>query len=247
MNVDLKNKVVVITGSSKGIGRELARNFAYEGASVVINYFHSENEAIELFKEISNYNSNCLLVKADVTNYDDVLNMYHQVINKYSRVDTLINNAGKCDDDLIYFMSEEKWNRIIDVNLTGTFLCCKAFTKIMARQNCGKIFNISSLKGQEGCAGQTNYSASKAGLIGFTKSLAKEVGQFNISVNAVCPGFIVTDLNRHNQKKVSIARNKSVLDLSSTLSDFINFMMMMCSDNIQGISGRVFTLDSRIL
>lgn len=246
MNVDLKNKVIVISGSSKGIGRELARTFAYEGTSVVINYLHSETEAIELYREISNNNSNCLLVKADVTNYNDVINMYHEVYNKYGRIDVLINNAGKCDD-LIQFMSEEKWNRIVDVNLTGTFLCCKAFMKMMVKQNSGKIFNISSLKGQEGCEGQTNYSVSKAGLIGFTKALAKEAGQFNISVNAICPGFIVTDLNRHNHEKVSIAQNKSVLDISNALSDFVNFMMMMCSDKIQGISGRVFNLDSRIL
>lgn len=246
MNVDLKNKVIVITGSSKGIGRELARNFANEGAIVVINYYHSEEDANNLFNEISNTRNDCLLVKADITKYEDVINMYHQVINKYGRVDILINNAGMCDDDLIYFMSEDKWNDIIDVNLTGAFLCCKAFTKIMVKQNYGKIFNISSLKGQEGCEGQINYSASKAGLIGLTKALAKEMGQFNVSVNAICPGFIVTDLNRHNQKKGDIARNKSVLEISSGLSDYINFMTLMCSDNIKGISGRVFNLDSRI-
>lgn len=242
----MTNKVVVITGSSRGIGSELAKAFAKEKSKVVINYFNSEDKAQKLFREISKYNQDCMLIKADVTNPSDVSKMYHEVVNKYGCVDVLINNVGVCDDNLIQMMSFEQWQKVIDVNLTGTFLCCREFSKIMIKQKFGKILNMASLKGQEGSAGQVNYAVSKAGIISFTKSLAKELGQYNIAVNAVCPGFIVTDLNRHDEYKKEIAGNKSILPINYALYDVMNFIIYTSSNLFMGISGRVFNLDSRL-
>lgn len=245
MIVDVSNKVVVVSGSSKGIGSELARAFAKERSKVAINYYHSEEKARQLFNEILEYNQNCMLIKADVTNPSDVSNMYHEVVSNYGCVDVLINNAGVCDDNLIQMMPLDQWQKVIDVNLTGTFLCCREFSKIMIKQKSGKIINIASLKGQEGSAGQVNYTASKAGVIALTKSLAKELGQYNIAVNTVCPGFIVTDLNRHDEKKKEVAKSRSLLAIDNTLDDLINYLLFISSDRIMSISGRVFNLDSR--
>ncbi len=246
MIVDVSNKVVVITGASKGIGSELAKAFAKEQAKVVINYCHSEETAKNLFKEISSYNPNCMIIKADVTNASKVSSMYHEVISKYDGVDVLINNAGICDDNLIQMMKIEQWQKVIDVNLTGTFLCCREFSKIMIKQKCGKIINIASLKGQEGSAGQVNYTSSKAGVIALTKSLSKELGKYNIAVNAVCPGFIITDLNRHDENKKRVALERSLLNINSSLDDLINYLLFITSNKVKGISGSVFNLDSRI-
>ncbi len=246
MIVDVSDKVIVITGASKGIGRALAIAFAKEQAKIVINYYNSKVEAQKLFDDISKYNQECMLIKADVTKPSDVSNMYHNVLNKYKCVDLLINNAGICDDNLIQMMPLEQWQNVIDVNLTGTFLCCREFSKIMIKQKSGKIINVASLKGQEGAAGQINYTASKAGIISFTKSLAKELGQYNVAVNAVCPGFIVTDLNRHDENKKGVAEQKSLLPINFALNDAVNFIIYISSNLFSGVSGRVFNLDSRL-
>lgn len=245
--MEVSDKVIVITGASKGIGRELAKSFAKENAKVVLNYFHSEQQAKNIFEDISRYNAECFLIKADVTNPLEVSKMFDEVVNKYGNVDVLINNAGICDDSLIQVMSYKKWENVINVNLTGTFLCCREFSKIMIKQRTGKIINIASLKGQEGCSGQVNYSSSKAGIIALTKSLAKELGQYSISVNAICPGFIVTDLNRNDANKIRIAQSRSLLSIEDSLSDLVNYLIYMASDKFVGISGRVFYLDSRVM
>lgn len=247
MIVDVSGKVIVITGSSKGIGKELVKAFAKEQSKVVINYLHSENEALQLHDEILVYNLNCIKVKADVTKQEDILKLYHETISAFKKVDVLINNAGICDDNPIQLMPENQWRKVLDVNLTGAYLCSRVFSKAMIHQQNGKIINIASLKGQEGSAGQVNYSASKAGLIGFTKSLAKDLGKFNISVNAVCPGFVVTDLNRHNEEKKVKADQRSVLKMHSILDDLLNYIIYISSDKFIGVSGRVFNLDSRII
>ncbi len=246
MHLDFLNKVIVITGSSKGIGSELVRAFAKEQGNVVINYFHSELKAKQLYKEISAYNTNCMLIKADVSNHSDVLKMYHKVVKKYGRVDILINNAGICDDNFLQDMSVEQWQKVIDVNLTGTFLCCREFSRIMSTQHFGKIINIASIKGQKGSMFQMNYAASKAGIISISKSLARELSLYNISVNTVCPGFIVTDLNRTNTHKIEVAQKESLLSINNSLNDLINFMLFLSSDKCLGVSGRVFNIDSRI-
>lgn len=247
MNINLSGLVVVITGASRGIGRALAIEFAKEKACVVVNYNHSWLEADMLIKEINTYNTNCLCVQADVTKEKDVNKLYRETIRHFGRVDVLINNAGICDDNLIQLMSKDQWQKVIDTNLTGVFLCSRTFSKAMIHQRKGKIINISSLKGQEGSIGQSNYSASKAGLIGLSKALAKELGCFNIAVNTICPGFIVTDLNRHNKEKKEIAEKRSALKIENAMSDLINFTLFLSWQNFTGISGRVFNLDARIL
>lgn len=246
MVVDISNRVFVVTGSSKGIGNKLVRALAKEKAKIIINYFHSKEQAKALFTDIKAINTNCILVKADVTNPHDVSKLYHETIEAFGRVDVLINNAGVCDDNYIQMMKMEQWEKIINVNLTGAFLCCREFSRIMIKQKCGKIINIASLKGEEGSAGQVNYSASKAGMIGLTKALAKELGKYNVAVNAVCPGFIVTDLNRHDSEKEQIATNRSLLPINTALDDLINCLIFISSSSFSGASGRVFYLDSRI-
>ena len=247
MNVNLSKLVVVITGASRGIGRALAIAFAKEQAYVVINYNRSCIEAEELKDEINIYNKNCLFVQADITRKEDVSKLYTETMQKFGKVDVLINNAGICEDNLIQLMSEKQWQKVIDTNLTGVFLCSRAFSKAMIHQKKGKIINISSIKGQEGSPGQVNYSATKAGIIGFSKALAKELGYFNIGVNTICPGFIVTDLNRHNMEKKRIAENRSALKIHSALENLINFTIFLAWEKTDGISGQVFNLDSRIL
>lgn len=246
MIVDVSNKIVVITGASKGIGRETAIAFAKEKAKVIINYYQSEEQAYDLYNEINQYNKECLLIKADVTNPKDVSMMYNKVLETFGRVDILLNNAGVCDDNLIQLMTSYQWQSVVEVNLTGTYHCCKEFSKAMIKQKSGKIINISSVKGQQGNIGQVNYAASKAGIIGLTKSLAKELGIFNIAVNAVCPGFIATDLNRHNEKKRNIAEKQSLLEITSALDDLIHFLLFLSSNCVKGLSGRIYNLDSRI-
>ncbi len=247
MNIDIENKVVVITGASRGIGSQLAKAFAAEKAIVVMNYYNSKKEAETVFEEVIKNSPSSILIRADIRNPTDVSAMYHKVIRKVGRVDVLINNAGICDDNFIQMMPLEQWQKVIDVNLTGTFLCCREFSKSMIKDKVGKIINIASLKGQVGSAGQVNYAASKSGIIAFTKSLAKELSVYNISVNAVCPGFIVTDLNRHNREKYSIAKTKSLLPIDSSMKDCINFCLFLSSTLISGASGQVYNIDSRIM
>ncbi len=246
MRIDVSKKVIVITGASKGIGASLAWKFAKEQAYVVINYFHSESQAIELYKKICQFNSNCILVKADVTKPEEVRTLYKRTINRYGKIDTLINNTGICDDNLVQLMTIKQWNRVINTNLNGTFLCSREFSKTMIRQKQGKIINIASLKGQEGCIGQANYASSKAGIIALTKTMAKELGKYNIAVNAFCPGFIITDLNKDNKIKLNMARDKSVMRIDTLIDDLISMVLLFSSNRISGVSGRIFNLDSRI-
>lgn len=247
MIVDVRDKVIVITGSSRGIGREMVKRFAQENAKVVINYLNSYEEAFKLYKEIAEYNSNCIMLKADVTKQSEVKVLCKETIKAFGQVDVLINNAGMCSDNLIPMMTENQWKQVIDVNLNSVFLCSRIFAKEMMKKRQGKIINIASLKGQLGSEGQTNYSASKAGVIGFTKALAKELGRFSVSVNAVCPGFIRTDLNRNNKNKVNIAREMSALNEWNGLEDLLNFVVYVTSDKFKHVSGRVMNLDSRIM
>lgn len=243
----INNKVVVITGASKGLGKALALNIAKFGGRVVINYYHDKLAAESIEQEIEELGGECFLYRADISNENQVQQMYKNVISKYGKVDVLINNAGINNDDYIHWLSTERWNSVIKTNLEGTFLCSKYFSKNMIHNRNGKIINIASLKGQLGAEGQSNYSASKAAIIALTKSMAKEMGEVNISVNAVCPGYIKTDINRTNRKKYDIAKKMSVLQNEFGLSDFVNFVTFMSSDLIKGVSGQVFNIDSRIL
>lgn len=246
MEINLQDKVILVTGSSRGIGRAMAVRCAYEGAAVVVNYRENRQAAEEVCGLLESHHCKYLLVKADVTKESDVVRLHKETLQKFGRIDILINNAGKCDDDYIQFMSLSRWQEIINVNLTSAYLCSRVVSRSMIAERKGKIINIASLKGQLGSEGQCNYAASKAGIIGLTKSLAKEMGNFGVAVNAVCPGYITTDLNRGNTNKVQIAERMSTLSYKGALDDFLSFIVLLCSDAICGISGQAFNLDSRI-
>ena len=246
MHIELSEKVIVITGSSKGLGAKLAMGFARENSCVVINYCRSESSALDLYNQISAFNDNCMLIQADITKPRDVAALHKQVMNKYGKVDVLVNNAGICDDNLIQMMTISQWNRVIETNLTGTFLCSRAFSKPMVQQRGGKIINIASLKGQIGCVGQANYAAAKAGVISLTQTMAKELCKFNISVNAICPGFVSTDLNIKNRAKIETAKKNSLMPIEYSTDDFLHSVLYLSSDAVNGITGRVFNLDSRL-
>jgi 3-oxoacyl-[acyl-carrier protein] reductase len=190
----LENKVALITGASRGIGRATAIALAEQGAKVVINYARSSAAAEELVKEIEASGGEAIAQQADVSQADQVDALVKAVMDKWGQIDVLVNNAGITKDTLLLRMKPEDWQAVINLNLTGVFLCTKAVSKIMLKQKSGRIVNIASVAGQMGNPGQANYSAAKAGVIGFTKTVAKELAPRGITVNAVSPGFIATDM-----------------------------------------------------
>lgn len=194
MNETLKQQVAVVTGASRGIGKATAIALGKLGANVVVNYASNQQAAEEVVKEIIDNGGSAIALKADVSQEEEVEEMIKKVMEKWGRIDVLVNNAGITRDTLMLRMKLEDWQKVINLNLTGVFLCCKAVSKIMLKQRRGKIVNISSVAGQMGNPGQANYSAAKAGVIGLTKTLAKEFASRGVTVNAVAPGFIETDM-----------------------------------------------------
>jgi 3-oxoacyl-[acyl-carrier protein] reductase len=190
----LKDKVALVTGASRGIGRAIALALAGEGAAVVINYASSSQAAEQVVAEISAAGGQAIAVAGDVSKADQVEALVQAAMDKWGRLDILVNNAGITRDTLLLRMNPEDWQAVIDLNLTGVFLCTRAVSKIMLKQRSGRIINITSVAGQMGNPGQANYSAAKAGVIGFTKTVAKELSSRAITVNAVAPGFINTDM-----------------------------------------------------
>ncbi|MCX5962982.1 MAG: 3-oxoacyl-[acyl-carrier-protein] reductase [Cyanobacteria bacterium] len=194
MAQNLQGKVALVTGASRGIGRATALALASEGAAVVVNYASSSSAATEVVAEIEAIGGSAVAFKANVANSDEVDQLIAATMEKFGRIDVLVNNAGITRDTLLLRMKLEDWQAVIDLNLTGVFLCTRAVSKIMLKQKSGRIINITSVAGQMGNAGQSNYSASKAGVIGFTKTVARELAPRAITVNAVAPGFIATDM-----------------------------------------------------
>jgi 3-oxoacyl-[acyl-carrier protein] reductase len=192
----LQDQVAIVTGASRGIGRATALLLASEGAKVVVNYASSSQAADAVVNEIAELGSEAIALQADVSQADQVDTLVNSVMDKWGRVDVLVNNAGITRDTLLLRMKPEEWQAVINLNLTGVFLCTKAVSKIMLKQKSGRIINITSVAGQMGNPGQANYSAAKAGVIGFTKTIAKELASRGITVNAVAPGFITTDMTQ---------------------------------------------------
>ena len=190
----LADKVAIVTGGSRGIGRATALALATEGAKVVINYARSSDAAEAVVAEITAAGGEAIAIGADVSQAEEVDNLIKQTLAKFGRIDILVNNAGITRDTLLMRMKPADWQAVINLNLTGVFLCTKAVTKTMLKQRSGRIINIASVAGQMGNPGQANYSAAKAGVIGFTKTVAKELASRNVTVNAVAPGFIATDM-----------------------------------------------------
>ena len=190
----LKDKVAVVTGASRGIGKAAALALASQGAKVVVNYARSSDAAEATVQEISQGGAEALALQADVSQSSAVDSLIKNTLDKFGRIDVLVNNAGITRDTLLLRMKPEQWQEVIDLNLTGVFLCTKAVSKIMLKQRSGRIINVASVAGQMGNPGQANYSAAKAGVIGFTKTVAKELANRGVTVNAVAPGFIETDM-----------------------------------------------------
>ena len=232
----LKNKNAIITGGARGIGREIAKTLAKNGANIAINYRTYNDELEKLVSELEGYNIKVLTYKCDVSNESEVEAFINEVKDKFNSIDILINNAGITKDGLILRMSEKDFTDVLDINLKGTFNMTKAVSKIMVRQRQGKIINISSVVGVAGNAGQCNYAASKAGVIGFSKSIARELASRNINVNVIAPGYINTDMTKVLSDNIKEEVLKAIpmkkigdpievanlaLFLSSNLSDYI--------------------------
>lgn len=240
----LKGKCAVVTGSARGIGRAIALKYAKLGANLVINYISSEEEAITLENEIKELGVEVLVVKADVSNFSDANNLIVKAKERFGSVDILVNNAGITRDGLVMRMKEEDFDRVIEVNLKGVFNCIRAVTPIMIKQKSGKIINMTSVSGIMGNAGQLNYCASKAGVIGMTKSLAREVGSRGINVNAIAPGFIETDMTNVLGDKVKEAGIQNIpLKRFGSVSDIAEVAAFLASDSANYITGQVISVD----
>ncbi|MEM8543118.1 MAG: 3-oxoacyl-[acyl-carrier-protein] reductase [Cyanobacteria bacterium P01_H01_bin.119] len=190
----LKEKVAIVTGASRGIGKAVALALAAEGAQIAVNYARSSTAADQVVSQIEASGGSAIALQADVSQADQVDTLVSTVLNQWGQIDVLVNNAGITRDTLLLRMKPEDWQAVIDLNLTGVFLCTRAVSKSMLKKRTGRIINIASVAGQMGNPGQANYSAAKAGVIGFTKTVAKEMASRNVTVNAVAPGFIATDM-----------------------------------------------------
>lgn len=240
----LSKKCAVITGATRGIGRDIAVKFASLGANVVINYVNNDEEAHKLEEELAKLQVNTLIIKGDISKFNEAKELIEKSKEAFGKIDILVNNAGITKDNLILRMSEEDFDKVIEVNLKGAFNCLKAVTPIMLKQKQGKIINVSSVVGILGNAGQANYCASKAGLIGMTKSLARELGSRNINVNAIAPGFIDTDMTKvlSEDNKKAMLSQIPLKRLGST-EDVANLAAFLASENSNYITGQVISVD----
>lgn len=242
------DKCALITGATRGIGKQIAITLAKQGYNIALNY-RKENEELEnTKKEIEKIGVQILAVKGDVANFEDCENFVKQVIERFGQIDVLVNNAGITKDMLLMRMKKEDFEQVIDTNLVGTFNVTKNVVPYMMKARSGRIINISSVVGISGNAGQTNYSASKAGIIGFTKSLAKEIASRNILVNAVAPGFIETNMTDvlKDDVKQKIAKNIPLKRMGTT-QDVANVVKFLASDDSSYITGQVINVDGGML
>ncbi|WP_297631894.1 3-oxoacyl-[acyl-carrier-protein] reductase [uncultured Clostridium sp.] len=240
----LKGKNAIVTGATRGIGREIARKLAALGANILINYRSNDKEAEELKKELENMNVKVEVYKCDISDLEKVLEMIQYAKEKFEKIDIMVNNAGITKDTLVLRMKEEDFDNVIDVNLKGVFNCIKAITPIMVKQRSGSIINMSSVVGITGNAGQINYAASKAGVIGMTKSLAKELGGRGIRVNAVAPGFIETDMTEDLNEKYKEEIKKALpLKRLGKAEDVANLVAFLAGEESSYITGQVINVD----
>lgn len=242
------DKVAMITGATRGIGKQIALTLANEGYNIVLNYRTENDELKQLKNEIESKNVKCLAVQGDVTNFEDCKQMIESTIEEFGKIDVLVNNAGITKDMLLARMKEDDFKQVIDVNLVGTFNMTKNVISYMMKARNGRIINISSVVGIAGNAGQTNYSASKAGIIGFTKSLAKEVASRNILVNAVAPGFIETNMTDVLKQEVKDEIAKNIpLKRMGTPQDVANVVKFLASEDSSYITGQVISVDGGMI
>lgn len=242
------NKVAFITGATRGIGRQIAITLAKEGFDIAINYRKENEDLIETKKLVEDQKVKCFTVQGDVSSFEDSERMVEEIIEEFNHIDILVNNAGITKDMLLMRMKKEDFESVIGVNLVGTFNITKNVIPYMMKNRSGRIINVSSVVGISGNAGQTNYSASKAGIIGFTKSLAKEVGSRNILVNAVAPGFIETQMTDVLKEEVKEEISKTIpLKRMGTVEDVANVVKFLASKDSSYITGQVINIDGGML
>ncbi len=244
----LQGKSAIVTGASRGIGRAIAIELARRGASVVVNYNTSEAAAHEVVKTITEAGSTAIAFKADVSRLDEATALVKAALDAFGKLDILVNNAGTTRDTLLMTMSEEDWDAVISADLKSVFNCCKAAIRPMIRARSGRVINISSVVGLAGQGGQTNYAAAKAGVIGFTKSLAKELGSRNITVNAVAPGFIptaLTDVLTEEQKQAIL--KATPLGRFGAPEEVAYAVSFLASDEAAFITGAVLSVDGGLV
>lgn len=241
------NKVALVTGSSRGIGRAIALELAKRGFSVVINNDEKPQEKVEVMNEIKKIGQHAIYIQADVSDLDQVEEMIERILNDFCRIDVLVNNAGVVMDKKLENMSVEQWNRVISVNLTGTFNCTKSVIKYMKEQGEGKIINIASVVGEIGNFGQSNYAASKGGVIAFTKTVAKEYAKEGILVNAVAPGFINTKMVQNIPEKVmQKILDQIPLGRLGEPEEVAKLVCFLASDGANYITGQVININGGV-
>ncbi len=241
----LEGKVAIVTGAGTGIGRAIAEGLSEQGASVVVNYFSSSEAAAEVVSGIEAKGGKAFAFQADVGDFEAAQSMVKTTLDTYGHVDILVNNAGTTRDTLLLMMKEDDWDVVIKTNLKSMFNCCKAVARpMLRRKQGGRIINISSVSGLAGQGGQTNYAASKAGIIGFTKSLAKELGARQITVNAIAPGFFPTALTEVlSEDMVDLALQMIPLKRLGELQEVAHLVAFLASDNASYITGEVIRID----
>ena len=244
----LENKVALITGASRGIGKGIARKFAAHGADIAFTYLSSEEKARQLQKELEANGVKVKAYKSDAADYKFAEDLVNTVNADFGTIDVLVNNAGITRDGLLMRMSEENWDEVIRTNLKSVFNTVKAIQRTMLKQRSGSIINLTSVVGIKGNAGQANYSASKAGIIGFTKSVALELGSRNIRSNAIAPGFIETEMTDElDEKMIEEWRQAIPLKRGGTPEDVANLALFLASDMSQYITGQVINVDGGML
>lgn len=240
----LQGKVILVTGASKGIGRAIALMAAKNGATVVANYNRSEREARDLVNQATGEGLKIDIFKADVSSEQEIDLMFKHIRERHGRLDALVNNAGIVSNNLLMMTRTDELNRIIEVNCKGSFLCMRSAAKLMMKQKCGRIVNISSIVGVQGNSGQVAYSGSKSFIIGMTKSAAKELGIYGINVNAVAPGYIDTDMTKNLSVEVKQKLlSNTPLGRIGTPEDVAKVVIFLCSDMGSYISGQVIGVD----
>ena len=242
--MNLSGKIALVTGASRGIGRQIAVTLAGYGATVIVNYNGSQAKAEEVVKEIKHHGGRAEALRCNVAEFDQAKELIDGVIKTYGSLDILVNNAGITRDNLIMKMSEEDFDAVISTNLKGAFNCVKHASRQMLKQRSGRIINISSVSGVMGNAGQANYCASKAGVIGLTKSIARELGSRGITVNAVAPGFIETEMTEVLSEEVKKTLGEQIpLKRFGTTRDIAETVAFLASDHAGYITGQVIQVD----
>ena len=242
--MELEGKIAIVTGGTRGIGRAIALDLAANGADIALNYRKSVDLAQELAEIIRGMGRRALVIQADVSSFDDAQAMVEKVLNDFGQVDILVNNAGMNWDGVVWKMSEEQWDRVISVDLKGTFNYTRAVTPVFREQGSGKIVNITSINGLRGKFGQTNYSAAKAGVIGFTKACARELGRYSVNVNSVAPGLIETEMVKEAPQKVrDMALAEIVLGRLGLPDEVAYVVTFLCTDKARHITGQVIQVD----